>query len=41
MAATNEFASLVARLEAVTNKLEGVAAGSGGDDGTGKFIIEE
>lgn len=32
MAATSELSSLVARLEAVTNKLEGIAAGSGGDD---------
>ena len=39
MAATSELASLVSRLEAVTNKLEGIAAGSGGDDGTGEFIL--
>lgn len=38
MAATSELASLVARLEVVTNKLEGIAAGSGGDDGTGELL---
>ena len=37
MAGTSELASLVARLEVVTSKLEGIAAGSGGDDGSGKL----
>ena len=37
MAATSELAALVARLEAVTNKLEGITVGSGGDDVTGEY----
>ena len=39
MAATSELSSLVARLEAVTNKLEGIAAGSGGDDAGGELLM--
>lgn len=41
MAGTSELAALVARLEAVTGKLEGIAAGGGsGDNVEGKFILE-
>lgn len=40
MAGTKELASLVARLEAVTSKLEGIAAGGGGDDSACKLCIE-
>ena len=37
MAGTKELAALVARLEAVTSKLEGISAGGGGDDGACKL----
>ena len=37
MAGTKELTALVARLEAVTSKLEGIAAGGGGDDSSCKL----
>ena len=37
MAGTKELTALVARLEAVTSKLEGIAAGGGGDDSACKL----
>ena len=37
MAGTSQLASLVARLEAVTTKLEGIAVGSAGDDASCKL----
>lgn len=40
MAGTSELAALVARLEVVTGKLEGIAARGGGDDDTCKLYIK-
>jgi len=36
MAGTSQLSALVARLEVVTNKLEGIAARGGGEDDTCK-----
>lgn len=40
MAGINELANLVARLEAVTGKLEGIATRGGDDDATSELYIK-